>query len=238
MATVLIVGATSGIAQALARAFARQGWGLVLAGRDLPEVGRIAVDLSLRHRVPVAIVGFEATAYGEHGRLLVDWDLEGVVVCHGYLGDQRLAEVDWEEAHRIVDVNYTSYVSVLTAAAQYFEPRGRGFLCAISSVAGDRGKQSNYVYGSAKAGVTVFMQGLRNRLHRSGVRVVTVKPGFVDTAMTYGLVKRGASPEKVADAVYRGVARGRDVIYVPGLWRWIMLVIRHIPEAVFKRLRL
>ena len=144
------------------------------------------------------------------------------------------------ETKRILDTNLLGAASILGLLANHFEAKQRGFLCAISSVAGDRGRQSNYVYGAAKAGLTVFLQGLRNRLFRSGVRVITIKAGFVDTRMTFGrpgmfLV---ASPERAGRAIVRAISQGRDVAYVPGFWRAVMLLIRAIPEQVFKRLRL
>jgi short-subunit dehydrogenase len=156
--------------------------------------------------------------------------------------EQILSEVDPEQAARTIDVNFKSYVSLLNAAAMHLRERGGGFLCALSSVAGDRGRQSNYTYGAAKAGLSAYLQGLRNRLAPHGVTVITVKPGFVDTAMTWGLLKAGsalvASPQRVARDIVNAIATRRDVLYTPWFWRWIMLVIRLIPERVFKRLRL
>ena len=144
------------------------------------------------------------------------------------------------EARRILDTNFTGCVSALEILARRFEARRAGFIAALSSVAGDRGRQSNYLYGAAKGGLSTYLQGLRNRLHHSGVRVVTIKPGFVDTAMTYGrpglfLV---ASPERVARAVYRALRGGQDVVYVPWFWRPVMFAMRGVPERLFKRLRL
>jgi decaprenylphospho-beta-D-erythro-pentofuranosid-2-ulose 2-reductase len=144
------------------------------------------------------------------------------------------------EARRVIDTNYTSAVSVLNLAADYLEQRRGGFICGLSSVAGDRGRQSNYLYGSSKAALSTYLQGLRNRLTRARVRVVTVKPGFVDTKMTFGLsgMFLVATPERVAKDISQAIRRGRSVVYTPWFWRPIMLVIRTIPEFIFKRMKL
>jgi short-subunit dehydrogenase len=163
-----------------------------------------------------------------------------VVVCIGYLGDQAKGQSDWEEARLILETNFTGCVSALDILANHFELRRAGFICAISSVAGDRGRQSNYLYGAAKAGLSTYLEGLRNRLFPAHVRVITVKPGFVDTRMTYG--RPGlfllASPERVGKGIFRAIVKGKAVVYVPWYWRFIMLMVQSIPEAVFKRLRL
>jgi short-subunit dehydrogenase len=157
----------------------------------------------------------------------------------GYLGDQAKGQTDWEEAHRILETNFTGCVSALNILANHFEARGAGFICAISSVAGDRGRQSNYLYGAAKAGLSAYLQGLRNRLFPAHVKVITIKPGFVDTRMTYG--RSGlllvASPERVAKGIFGAIVKGKDVVYLPWFWRFIMLIVQSIPEAIFKRLR-
>jgi short-subunit dehydrogenase len=241
---VLVIGATSAVARALAGELAVHGRDLVLAGRDRPELETIAADLAVRHGVATAVCVLDVLDAAGHEAALGPWledeTLEGVVVAVGYLGDQRLAEMDLAETRRILDTNFTGCVALLNLVALRLEARGRGFICALSSVAGDRGRQSNYLYGAAKAGLSVYLQGLRNRLHRAGVRVLTVKPGFVDTAMTFGrpglfLV---ASPGRVARSIFRAIEAGRDVVYVPGFWRPLMLAVRSVPERLFKRLRL
>jgi decaprenylphospho-beta-D-erythro-pentofuranosid-2-ulose 2-reductase len=244
--TVLILGATSAIARAVAGEFARRGYDLLLAGRDGEELEAVAADLRLRYGVKTQGLIFDALAFDTHGAFVEDSrkasgdSLAGAVLCFGYLGDQSVAQKDPREAKRILDTNLLGAVSILSALANDFEEKRKGFLCALSSVAGERGRQSNYVYGAAKAGLTVFLQGLRNRLFASGVGVITIKPGFVDTQMTYGrpgmfLV---ASPEKVARAITKAVLQGRDEIYVPGFWRPVLFLIRSIPERIFKRMRL
>jgi short-subunit dehydrogenase len=243
---VLILGATSGIASALAREFAAHKFDLVLGGRDREELSALASDLSLRYGVRAGILPFDALDTQTHAATLRSFlsqagkALEGVVVCIGYLGDQAKGQSDWEEARRILETNFTGCVSVLNILANHFELRRAGFICAISSVAGDRGRQSNYLYGAAKAGLSTYLQGLRNRLFPAHVKVITVKPGFVDTRMTYG--RPGlfllASPERVGKGIFRAIVKGKDVVYVPWYWRIIMLMVQAIPEAVFKRLRL
>jgi short-subunit dehydrogenase len=243
---VLILGATSAIASALAREFAAHKFDLILGGRDRAELSALASDLSLRYGVRTGILLLDALDAATHAPILQSFlseaanALEGVVVCMGYLGDQAKGQSDWEEARRILETNFTGCVSALNILANHFESRRAGFICAISSVAGDRGRQSNYLYGAAKAGLSAYLQGLRNRLFPAHVKVITVKPGFVDTRMTYG--RAGlflvAAPERVAKGIFRAIVKGKDVVYLPWFWRLIMLVVQSIPEAIFKRLRM
>ena len=243
---MLILGATSTIARAVAAAFAARGHALLLAGRSAPDLEAEAADLHLRYGVAVRVCLIDALDCQSHGPVLdaalaaLDEPLAGAVVAIGYLGDQTRAQSDWDEARRILDTNFTACVSLSNHLANRLAAQGSGFLCVLASVAGDRGRQSNYLYGAAKGGLSIYLQGLRNRLHGAGVRVITIKPGFVDTPMTFGrpglfLV---ASPAAAGRGIYRAVARGRDVAYVPGFWWGIMLIIRSIPERVFKRLHL
>jgi len=243
--SVLILGATSAIASALAKEFAAHKFDLVLGGRDREELSALASDLSLRYGVRAGTLPFDVLDAQAHAESLRSFlaeaggALAGAVICIGYLGDQAKGQNDWEEARFILETNFTGCVSALNILANHFESKRSGFICAISSVAGDRGRQSNYLYGAAKSGLSVYLQGLRNRLFSAHVKVVTVKPGFVDTRMTYGrpglfLV---ASPESVARGVFRAITKGKQVVYLPWFWRFIMLIVRSIPEAIFKRLR-
>jgi short-subunit dehydrogenase len=246
MATVMILGATSGIARAVASAYAQRGKHLLLLGRDMPELETIAADLALRHGITATPHRFDALAYDTHpavldGAIAAASDaVEGAVVCFGYLGEQATGEAEWPEAQRILDTNFTAAVSVLNHLANRFAERRSGWLCGLSSVAGDRGRGSNYLYGSAKAGLTAYLSGLRARMFKVGVQVTTIKPGFVDTAMTRG--KPGmflvAKPEAAAEGIVRAIEQGRDAAYVPGFWALIMLIIRSVPEFVFKRTKL
>ncbi|MEX2242685.1 MAG: SDR family oxidoreductase [Fimbriimonadaceae bacterium] len=241
---VLVLGATSGIARAVATELAKDGRPLYLAGRDLPELWRVASDLKIRYGVDVNVGVFDAEDTKSHEAFLQNvvnrtGSLGGAVLAVGYLGDQAECEADPQLAQAVIARNYAGVASILLYLAKHFEETRTGFLVGISSVAGDRGRYSNYVYGSAKAGLTALLQGLRSRLQKVGVTVLTVKPGFVDTAMTYG--KEGmfkvATPEQVAKRIVKAVRRRKDVIYVPKFWRWIMFVVRSIPEKHFKKMK-
>jgi decaprenylphospho-beta-D-erythro-pentofuranosid-2-ulose 2-reductase len=159
-----------------------------------------------------------------------------VLLAHGVLGDQAAAERDYFAAERIMVTNFLSAISLLTWLANYCESQGQGTLAVISSVAGDRGRKSNYVYGASKAALDTFLSGLRNRVDRSGVQVLTIKPGFVATPMTAHIPKNGlfATPERVAIGILKAVRKRKDVVYVPWFWRPIMTIIKAVPERIFK----
>lgn len=241
---VVILGATSAIARAVATRFAQQGHPVIVAARDVDEAGYIAADLRIRYQVDAAAVAWDAEDFESHGAFVEHCvetfgeGLGGVVLCSGYMDDQENVQTDQASARRTFDVNLTGSVSTLELFANLFEERGAGFIAAVSSVAGDRGRQSNYIYGAAKAGLSVYLEGLRNRLYHAGVHVVTIKPGFVDTKMTWGEVPFAASPEDAARAIVRAIEKKKNVVYVPWFWRYIMLIIRHIPEFQFKRMRM
>ena len=244
MATMLILGASSDIARATALAFAREGWDLILAGFE-PEdfLARIATDIALRSGRQVKTARFDALKPEEHPVFWQEIEAEtSAVFCAiGLLGNQEAAQNDFSQAAAILQTNFTGLVPILSLAANTFEKRGRGLIIAISSVAGDRGRASNYFYGSAKAGLTVFLSGLRNRLAKKGVTVITVKPGFVATSMTAGMnlpAKLTASTEQVAADIVKAAKKKRGVVYTLWFWRYIMIIICHIPEAIFKKLKL
>jgi decaprenylphospho-beta-D-erythro-pentofuranosid-2-ulose 2-reductase len=245
---VLVLGATSGIARELCHLLAARGCCLVVASRNCEELEKCAADLRLRYQVNVVAESFDALDFEGHpaffSRCLAHLRgrIDGVILCHGYLPVQAQTQVDFAEARRTLDVNLTSAVSLLSLAANYLENQKKGYLVAISSVAGDRGRQSNYTYGAAKAGLTTYLEGLRNRLHKVGVRVLTIKPGMVDTPMTHGLINAKsplvASPARVARDIERAIRKQRDVTYTPWFWSVIMRVIRAVPGSIFKRLKL
>ena len=241
MRHTLIVGATSAIAEAAARRFAHDGDRLYLVARNQERLSSVASNLKTHGATQVEIKVLDANDMDKHRELITQAEaalggLDTVLIAHGTLSDQKACEASFDETLKELQTNCLSVISLLTHVANRFEEQKHGTIVVISSVAGDRGRQSNYVYGTAKAAVTTFMQGLRNRLYRSGVTVITIKPGFVDTPMTasFRKSKLWASPEKIGDGIYRAMQRKNDVVYLPWFWRWIMWVIRMIPESVFK----
>ncbi len=245
MRKTLIVGATSAIAQATARLFAADGASLFLVARDERKLNAVAEDLRVRGARQIETWVMDATDYDRHQEVIEEaverlGGLDLVLMAHGTLPDQKACEASFEMTRREFETNALSVISLLTHVANYFEQENQGTVAVISSVAGDRGRQSNYVYGASKGAITLFMQGLRNRLARSGVHVLTIKPGFIDTPMTEAFQKGflWVKPDKVAHGIYRAIDKRREVVYVPWFWRYIMLAIRAIPERAFKRLSL
>ena len=241
MKNALILGATSDLAQAIARKLTAEGYGLTLAARTTALLDPVASDLRIRSNAVIETREFDAVDFASHRDFYETLETKpDVVVCvFGYMGDQLQARTDFEEVHTTIDVNYTGAVSILNVVAEDMEKRGRGMMVGISSVAGDRGRQSNYIYGSAKAGFTTYLAGLRNRLAKAGVHVMTVKPGFCRTKMTESLelpAALTAEPEQVARAIFNGMQKKRNVVYTLWMWRWVMLIIKHIPECIFKKM--
>jgi decaprenylphospho-beta-D-erythro-pentofuranosid-2-ulose 2-reductase len=239
MSYILIVGAKSDIAKATAREYAKHGYDLYLAARNSDELKEFADDVTVRTQRVVKQVELDILDYKSHQVFydnLKDKPL-GVISAIGYLGEQEKAQTDFTEAQQIMDTNYTGVVSLFNIIADDFEKRESGFIVGISSVAGDRGRKSNYIYGSAKAALTAYLSGLRNRLHDSHVTVLTVKPGFVATKMTKNMdlpARLTAQPEEVAKCIYNAQQKGKNVLYIKWIWRWIMLLIKMIPEWKFK----
>jgi len=242
---ILIIGASSAIAQATIRLYAKQGHNLFLAARNEESLTTIANDAKIRGANEV----FEYVIdLGEHHRHaeMVEYlfekmpKLDVALIAHGTLPDQQACQNDVELTMREINTNGLSVISLLTLLANRFEAQKSGTIAVISSVAGDRGRQSNYVYGSAKKLVSTFLQGLRNRLYESGVNVIDIKPGFVDTPMTAEFDKGPlwAKPEDIAQSIIKGIEKGRQTLYTPWFWWGIMLIIRSIPEVIFKRLKL
>jgi decaprenylphospho-beta-D-erythro-pentofuranosid-2-ulose 2-reductase len=242
---VLIVGATSAIAEATARRLAERGDALYLVARSAERVAAIAADLSVRGSPRVGCETLDVNDFAAHEPMLERAEMflagvDTVLIAHGTLSDQKACEGSVDLTLREMSTNALSVVSLLTLIANRFESRKQGTIAVISSVAGDRGRGSNYVYGSAKALVTAFLSGMRQRLGKSGVGVVTIKPGFVDTPMTAAFAKGPlwAQPERVAVGIVKALDRQSATVYLPGFWRAIMLVIRAIPERLFLRLSL
>lgn len=239
----LILGAKSDIARAIGHRFAKEGFSLYLAGRRKEEMEPDAADLKIRHEVDAQAFEWDAVDYGSHQALYdsLDPKPEIVVSVAGVMHEQSEAEQNLDLALQNMTVNYTGCCHMLSVVANDMEQRGSGTIIGISSVAGDRGRASNYFYGSAKAGFTAFLSGLRNRMAFHGVHVVTVKPGFVYTKMTEGLDLPGPlthTPEGVANDIYKAWKRRRNVIYTKWFWRYIMLIIRNVPEWKFKKMKL
>ena len=240
--TLLVVGATSDIGRAIARKLAADGWALQLAGRDPSRLAREAEDLRARSVAAVSCHHCDLLRADCGASLLDELDLlpDAAVCVVGDAGGRSGRQRDGAAAERLMRTNYIGPALLMAALAERFARRGSGVLVGVSSVAGERGRARNYVYGSAKAGFTAFLSGLRNRLHGSGVHVVTLKPGYVHTRRTEGMaLPRGltAAPEEVAAAVAVAMRRRRDVVYVRTVWRLIMWIVRAIPEPLFKRLR-
>ncbi|MBY5991866.1 SDR family oxidoreductase [Ferrimonas balearica] len=242
---VLVFAATSAMAKPLCRHHAAQGHRMCLVGRDDDKLARLAQDLTVRGAGAVETVVADL-ACPERADTLIEqlWQAEDppqrAYFFQGALPDQSQCQQSVDDTLASFQVNALGVIALLTPLAQRMETAGRGALVVVSSVAGDRGRQSNYVYGSAKALLNTFLQGLRHRLAPAGVQVITIKPGFVDTPMTAHLDKGPlwAQPEQVAEGIIKATERGRSEVYLPGYWRGIMAVIRALPQPLFNRLKL
>lgn len=238
---VLVLGARSDIGKAIAHAFAAKGHPVQLAARDAAAMEADRTDIELRYRVPVSLHEFDALSAGGHAAFIDSLpELPQVAVCTvGLMGEQEDNARDLDRAALVIRSNFEGPASIFAELANRFTARGSGTLVGVSSVAGERGRAANYVYGSAKAGFTAFLSGLRNRLAKQGVHVVTVLPGFVATQMTEHMdlpAKLTAQPDEVGHAVVHAVEKGQDVIYVRPVWWLIMTIIRAIPERMFKKM--
>jgi short-subunit dehydrogenase len=245
MKKIVIIGATSAIAEAIAKQYAQSGEQLLLLGRSQERLEALASDLKIRGAAQVEYLIFEANDFGAHHVLVDDIvskidEIDVALIAHGTLPDQQACVANPSLALQELNTNGISVISLLSCLANVFEKQRHGTLAVISSPAGDRGRQSNYVYGAAKGAVSVFAQGLRNRLYQSGVHVLTIKPGFVDTPMTANY-KKGllwSTPDQVATVMVKAIERKKDIVYAPWFWYYIMLIIKLIPEVIFKRLKL
>ena len=240
--TWIIIGATSAIARAFARKCATQGAGLLLLGRDMAELKRIAADCDLRGADSAKAMAFDARKPAQYEAIIAEAALtSGILnaaVFVGSMPEQSEIDADPSLIDGTIQDSFTGPARFLQMLAPVLEERGSGTIIGVGSVAGDRGRIGNYVYGAAKAGFHTYLSGLRNRLTRAGAHVVTVKPGFVDTSMTWGIegMFLVASPEDIAESLMKAVRKKRNVIYTPFFWRYIMLIIRNIPEFIFKKM--
>jgi decaprenylphospho-beta-D-erythro-pentofuranosid-2-ulose 2-reductase len=238
----LVLGGSSAIARAFARVAAEAGADVILAGRDLEDLERSARDLQVRYGRRAEALRLDATEFASHAGFVETVRARArkldVMLAFGLMPNQEAIDADPALGVQAIAATFTGAASVLLHLAPVLEAQGEGRVVVIGSVAGDRGRLKNYVYGSAKAGLHAFTQGLRARLFRAGVQVTTVKPGFIDTGMTFGM-KTGplmASPEACARACLRMAAHGREVAYYPAVWRFIMLIIKLLPEPLMKRM--
>ena len=237
----MIIGAKSDIAKATAREYAKHGYDLCLAARNSDELKEFARDITVRNQRMVKVIDLDILDYKSHQAFYDSLEEKplGVISAIGYLGEQENSQTEFNKAKQIMDTNYTGVVSLFNIIANDFEHRRSGFMVGISSVAGDRGRKSNYIYGSAKAALTAYLSGLRNRLWSVQVHVMTVKPGFVSTKMTEGMdlpEQLTAQPEEVAKDIYNAQQKGKNVLYTKWMWKWVMMIVRHIPEFLFKKM--
>ena len=243
MSCVLIIGAKSDIAKEVAREYAKNGYDLYLAGRNIDEMKDFENDIKIRSKADVKLKEFDITNFESHEQFYNSLEPKplGVIVVAGYMAEQKTCENDWSETLNTINVNFTGAVSILNIIANDMEQNKNGFIVGVSSVAGDRGRKANYIYGSSKAAFSAYLSGLRNRLHESGVKVLTVKPGFVATKMTAKLdlpTKLTAQPEDVAKDIFTAQQKGKDILYTKPIWRVIMMIIKIIPEWKFKGMSL
>lgn len=245
MQNILIIGATSAIAEATARLYAQRGDNLYLLARNEERLSSMAADLKIRGATSANYGQLDVNQFKVHAKLIDTafknlGTIDVVLIAHGTLPDQKACESNFNTTLAELNTNAISTISLLTHIANKLEAQQDATIAVITSVAGDRGRQSNYVYGAAKGMVSVYLQGLRNRLHQSGVRVLDIKPGFVDTPMTAAF-KKGllwAKPETIAKNVVDAIDKHKNEIYTPFFWRLIMLIIRNIPESIFKKMSL
>jgi len=242
---IVVFGATSAIARGALNYFAKDGYACCLIARDNAKLSATAEDLLVRGASSVVTISKDLSDYKNHASLFDEIKkefgaYEKALIAYGTLSDQKKCEASFEDTLKEFNVNFISVTSLLGAIANTLEAQGSGQVAVISSVAGDRGRQSNYIYGSAKGGLSIYLQGLRNRLSKNNVSVVTIKPGFVDSPMTKDF-KKGllwVSSNKIGKGIYSAMQKKREVVYLPWFWQGIMIIIKLIPETIFKKLSL
>ena len=243
-AWILILGANSGMAQATAKCFAEAGFNLYMASRNTAELAKTCQDIHLRYAVEAKALAFDARAFETHEAFYQGLEIKpsGVIVAFGSMHEQVEAEQNFNLSKDMIETNYTGAVSIIEIVCKDLLMKSEGFIVGISSVAGDRGRQSNYIYGSSKAAFSTYLAGLSHRLHASNINVITVKPGFVATKMTAHLdlpEKLTAQPEEVANRIFKASQKNKSAtIYVKPVWRLVMLIITHIPNFIFNKTKM
>lgn len=241
--TVLILGGNSDVGKSLAKDFSKLGSNLILTTRKKDQLNFLKSDLEIRYEISCDIKLFDVLDFKSHKSFYKNLKTKPdiVITCIGYLDNQGDSQNDFEESLRAIQSNFTGLVSILNIISNDFEKKGSGVIVGVSSVAGDRGRGSNYIYGSSKAAFTSYLSGLRNRLHALGVSVITIKPGFIKTKMTSHLdlpKLLTASTDEISKDILNSIKKGKSIIYTKWFWKWIMLITKLIPERIFKKLRM
>lgn len=243
MQNVLILGGSSDLGTALARKYAASNYSVSIAGRNLEEMKLVASDIHIRYGVNAEAYQFDARNFSSHEQFYASLSPKPdiSILVFGFMGDPEKALNDWDDTLKVIETNFTGAVSIANIIAREYALKATGTIIGISSVAGDRGRGSNFIYGSAKAAFTAYLSGLRNRMFKSGVHIITVKPGFMYTRMTENLPLPAlltAKTDQVAHSVFEAGKNGKNILYTKGLWKYIMLIIKNIPEFIFKKLSL
>ena len=241
--TVLILGGNSDVANPLIKNFISLESKLIITTRQNNNISSLKSNLGINNKLNCEVIFFDVLDYNTHEKFYDSLDSKPdiVICCIGLLGNQKSSEKNFNESQKVINTNYTGIVSILNIIANDFEKKRSGVIVGISSVAGERGRSSNYIYGSSKAALSVYLSGLRNRLWSSNVSVISIKPGFINTKMTYNLDLPNiltASPKKVSKDIIKAIRKQSNIVYTLSIWRYIMLLIKSLPESIFKRLRL
>tara|TARA_Y100000816_G_C26047296_1_gene548878 strand:+ start:378 stop:1097 length:720 start_codon:yes stop_codon:yes gene_type:complete len=236
----LIIGAKGDIARHIAKVYAKHGYGLYLAGRDISDLEHFKNEIKKQYNISVKLKNFDITEYDSHKHFYDSLNPKpyGTIIVSGYMHDQRECETNLNKSLNTINVNYTGVVSILNIIANDLEKIKEGFIIGVSSVAGDRGRRANYIYGSSKAALSTYLSGLRNRLFKSNINVLTVKPGFVRTEMTRNLDLPAfltSEPYNVAEDIFIAQQKEKNILYTKSIWKYVMFFIRSIPEWIFKK---
>ena len=241
--TVLIIGGNSDVGKSIARDFSKLGSNIILTSRKKGQLDSFKSDLEIRYSIKCDLEFFDVLDFNSHESFYNNLKKKPniVISCIGYLDNQEKSENSFEESLKSIQTNFTGLVSILNIVSNDFENRKSGIIVGISSVAGDRGRGSNYIYGSSKSGFTSYLSGIRNRLFNSGVKVITVKPGFIKSKMTNHLDLPKiltATPNEISFDIIKSIKKKKNVVYTKWFWKWIMIIIKIIPESIFKKLNL